>query len=105
MYSSLYANFQQSSEAAFRLPINNDAGWAIAGSDQTAKLCGKKPLKNIKLTKEPIILPGKNLFMGDYIGLSAVNGRGFAAVTSYNDEIREACIQLIDWPLKLKKVK
>ena len=71
----------------------------------TAKLCGKKPLKNIKLTKEPIILPGKNLFMGDYIGLSVVNGRGFAAVTSYNDEIREACIQLIDWPLKLKKVR
>jgi hypothetical protein len=71
----------------------------------TAKLCGKKPLKNIKITKEPIILPGQKQFMGDYIGLSVVNGKGMAAVTAYNDDIRKPCIQLIDWPIKLKKVR
>jgi hypothetical protein len=71
----------------------------------TAKLCGKKPLKNIKITKEPIILPGQKEFMGDYIGLSVVNGKGMAAVTAYNDDIRKPCIQLIDWPIKLKKVR
>jgi hypothetical protein len=71
----------------------------------TAKLCGKKPLKNIKITKEPIILPGQKQFMGDYIGLSVVNGKGMAAVTAYSDDIRKPCIQLIDWPIKLKKVR
>jgi hypothetical protein len=37
--------------------------------------------------------------------LSVLIGLGRSAVTAYNDEIRKPCIQLIDWPVKLKKVK
>ena len=71
----------------------------------STKLCGKKPLKNIKLTKEPIILPGRKQFMGDYIGLSMVGKKAIAAVTAYHDDIRKPCILLIDWDVKTKKVK
>jgi len=69
----------------------------------SADLCKKRPSKNIKLTSEPIILPGKDEFMGDYVGLSIVQGRALAAVTAYDDEIRKPCIQLIDWQEKIKK--
>ena len=69
----------------------------------SADLCKKRPSKNIKLTNEPIILPGKDEFMGDYVGLSVVQGRAIAAVTAFDDDIRKPCIQLIDWQAKLKK--
>ncbi len=69
-----------------------------------SRLCGKRPSKNLKLTKEPIILPGQNQFMGDYIGLSAVGRKSLAAVTAYSDDIRKPCIMLIGWNSKLKKI-
>lgn len=68
-----------------------------------AKLCKKKVLNNLKITNEPIILPGKDEFMGDYIGLSLVKGTAIAVVTAYNDDLRKPCIQKIEWNENIKK--
>ncbi len=70
-----------------------------------AKLNGCKVKYNLKLTKEPIILPGQKQFMGDYIGLSSVGKKSIAAVTAYSDDIRKPCIMLIEWNNEMKKVR
>lgn len=72
----------------------------------TSVLKKKCPQKNVNLTLEPISLPGRDAFMGDYIGFSSVqNEGGFAGVTSINPKSKSNGVLVLEWFEKNPKRK
>ena len=64
----------------------------------TSILKKKCPQKNVNLTLDPIPLPGKKAFMGDYISFSTVqNEGGFAGITSINPTSKSNGILILEW--------